>query len=484
MPFNRHFPMPFLSVPRRRCLGALGTTRTVLAGVLACSTLNLALEGQSKPPGRDSKRIAAAVDSIVARALQDGKVAGMSVAVVWGRDTVVLKGYGYADLELDVPTPERAIYEVGSITKQFTAAAILKLADEGKLTLDDEITKYLPGFPTRGHRITLRRLLDHTSGIPGYTEFPEFAQLSMHKLPRDSLMALIASKPLDFPPGEAMVYSNSGYFLLGLVIEKVSGLSYEEYLTKHLLEPAGMRDSRYCSERAVIKRRANGYDVGRSGLMRAGYLDHTWPYAAGSLCSTVWDLVAWNQALHGGKILAANSYRELVTPGTLNDGTRLRYAKGLVVDSLLRRRVIHHGGGINGFLSDLKYFPDDTLTVAVLINTAGPVAPAQISRAIVETIFGVEPERGIPFEGSVHDYLGFYRGVGRGRELVIEIVADSAGTGLAARVGEGQPEPLVYLGDETFQRGSARFRFEREGGRVVALRADLVSVYSILRRTP
>ncbi len=469
-------PHPYPRAPR--------IARAALALIFGWSASCFQLEGQSNAQGRDAKRIAAVVDSIVAEALKDGKAAGMSVAVVWGRDTIVLKGYGYADLELDAPTPERAIYEVGSITKQFTAVAILKLAEEGKLTLDDDITEYLPDFPTHGHRITLRRLLDHTSGIPGYTEFPEFAQLSVHRLPRDTLVDLIASKPLNFPPGEAMVYSNSGYFLLGLVIQKVSGLPYEEYLRRYLFEPAGMTDSRYCSERAVIKRRANGYDIGPSGLMRAAYLDHTWPYAAGSVCSTAWDLVAWNRALHGGKILAPDFYRELITPGILNDGTRLRYAKGLAVDSMLGRRVIQHGGGIYGFLSDLKYFPDDTLTVAVLINTAGPVAPAQISQAIVETIFGPEPEKGIPFRGSVEDYLGRYRGVGRGREMVIEILADSASGGLGVRIGGEKPAPLVYLGGETFGRGSARFSFEREGGKVARLRADLVSVYSILRRSP
>lgn len=433
---------------------------------------------------RDPARVVAAVDSLVAEALKDGRAAGMSVAVVRGRDTIVLKGYGYADLEFDVPTPERAIYEIGSVTKQFTAAAILKLQEQGKLGLDDEVTKYLPDYPTHGHRITIRQLLNHTSGIKGYTELPEFATLSTRKLPRDSLVALFASKPLHFAPGEALVYSNSGYFLLGLVIEKVSEVPYEEYVRKNLFEPAGMSDSRYCSERAVVKRRAHGYDMSPLGLLRAAYLDHTWPYSAGSLCSTAWDLVAWNQALHGGKILSAASYRELVTPDTLNDGTRLRYAKGLVVDSMLGRRVIQHGGGINGFLTDLKYFPDDTLTIAVLINTAGPVAPGAISRSIAEVIFGKGAQPAVPFRGRVEEYVGEYRGVGRGRELVVKIAADSAGSGLTVQVGDSPPAPLVYLGGETFERETARFTFMREDGRVMKLRADLVSVYSILRRTP
>lgn len=383
-----------------------------------------------------------------------------------------------------MPTPERAIYEIGSLTKQFTAAAILQLQEQGKLSLDDEVTRYLPDYPTHGHRITIRRLLDHTSGIRGYTELPEFGTFSMRKLPRDSLVALFGAKPLDFVPGEAMVYSNSAYFLLGLVIEKVSEVPYEEYVRKNLFERAGMRDSRYCSERAVVKRRAHGYDMSPLGLLRAAYLDHTWPYSAGSLCSTAWDLVAWNQALHGGQILSSDSYRELITPGTLNDGTRLRYAKGLVVDSMLGRRVIHHGGGINGFLSDLKYFPDDTLTIAVLINTAGPVAPGAISRSIAELILGKRSQARVPFRGRVEDYVGEYRGVGRGRELVVKIAADSAGKGLTVQVGDAAPSPLVYLGGETFERESARFSFVREGGSVTKLGADLVSVYSILKRMP
>lgn len=154
---------------------------------------------------RDRTRIAAAVDSLVADALKGGRAAGMSVAVVRGRDTIVMKGYGYADLEFNVATPPRAIYEIGSVTKQFTAAALLQLQEQGKLSLDDELTKYLPSYPTQGRQITLRRLLDHTSGIKGYTELPEFGALMMRKLPRDSLVALFASKPFDFEPGEAAV---------------------------------------------------------------------------------------------------------------------------------------------------------------------------------------------------------------------------------------------------------------------------------------
>jgi CubicO group peptidase (beta-lactamase class C family) len=451
--------------------------RLALLVVLGAPVLGGPVHAQTR-----DRAIAAAVDSIVASALKDRRAAGMSVAVVRGRDTLVLKGYGYADLEFDIPTPDQAIYEIGSVTKQFTAAAILQLQEQGKLRLDDDITKHLPNYPTQSQRVTIRRLMDHTSGIKGYTELPEFEPLSMRKLPRDTLVALVSAKPFDFAPGEAMVYNNSAYFLLGLIIEKASGMSYEEYVKQNLFARAGMPHSRYCSEREIIKNRAHGYDMGPNGLVRAAYLDHTWPYAAGSLCSTVSDLVAWNQALHGGRILSPASYRELITPGTLNDGTRLRYAKGLSADSLLGRRVIYHGGGINGFLSDLKYFPDDSITIAVLVNTAGPVAPGAISRSIAEVIFGPWSIKSVPLRGGADAYVGEYRGIGRGREMVARIAADSAGTGLTIQTGSGRPVKLVYLGGETFDREGARFTFVREGGRVIRLRADTGGVYTILSR--
>jgi CubicO group peptidase (beta-lactamase class C family) len=451
------------------------TAATCIGFVLLAATANAQT--------RDRARIGAVADSIVGEALKGGRAAGMSVAVVLGRDTVVMKGYGLADLEFNVPTPPRAIYEIGSITKQFTAAAVLQLQEQGKLSLDDDVTKFLPDYPAKGRRITLRRLLDHTSGIKGYTELPEFGTLMMRKLPRDSLVALFSSKPFDFEPGEAAIYNNSAFFLLGLVIEKASGQTYEEYVKKNLFERAGMSDSRYCSERAVVKNRAHGYDAGPGGqLLRAAYLDHSWPYAAGSLCSTVEDLMAWNHALHGGRVLSAASYRELITPGSIKDGTRLRYAKGIAVDSLLGHRVIQHGGGINGFVSDLKYFPDDSLHIAVLINTAGAVAPGTISRAIAQTVLGAWSLKSADFRGKVQDYEGEYRGVGRGTQTIVNVVAAADGRGLARRMPNGSTVPLLYLGGEAFDANGPRFTFVREGGRVTKLRFDAGSTYAILTR--
>ena len=461
-----------------RILQIPGRATAVL--IFASALPFVSLEAQAT----DAARIRSAVDSIAAAALAGGRAAGMSIAVVRGRDTLVLKGYGMADLELDVPTPARAVYEIGSVTKQFTAAAILLLAEEGKLSLDDEITKHLPDYPTQGHRITIRRLMDHSSGIQGYTEMQAFGALVPQRLPRDTLVKLFSSRPFKFAPGTAVAYNNSAYFLLGLIIEKVSGRSYGEFVKARLFDRVGMADSHYCDAGAVVKRRAHGYEMSPEGLRVKSYLDHTWPYAAGSLCSTVWDLVAWNQALHGGRVLSAASYREITTGDTLVDGTRIRYAKGLVNDSIAGRHAIHHGGGINGYLSHLAWFPDEQVTIAVLVNTVGPVSPDAITGSIAALLFGrPQPAAPVALDHPAVDYVGVFRGIGRGDSLTITVSADSGAVRLRIG-GQGQGPVARYVGNDTFMIGRNRYAFQREGGRVTGLRADMISVVSRLTRRP
>ena len=450
----------------------------------ACAALTLG----ALPAGAqvaDRARAAAVVDSIANAALATGRAAGLSIAVVRGRDTLVLKGYGKADLELDVATPERAVYEIGSVTKQFTAAAVMQLVEQGKLSLDDDVTKHLPSYPTQGQKVTLRRLLDHTSGIKGYTELQEFGAIATRALPRDTLVALFSTRPFDFAPGAAQAYNNSAYFLLGLIVEKVSGQSYAAYVKEQLFARAGMADSRYCSNDEVVQRRAHGYQPGPggAGLRRASYMDHTWPYAAGSLCSTAGDLVAWTQALHGGRILGPATYRQFLTPGRLDDGTPLRYAMGLVVnDSIAGHAAIHHGGDIPGFSANLTYLTGDSTTIAVLMNTGGPVRPDAIAQAIVVALLGDRTPKPLAWKGRAADYAGEYRGIGRGREQVIAIAADSAARGMSVRVNGGPAQPLAFLGGETFGRGPVRYTFVREGGRVTKVRSDARSVTSVATR--
>src|SRR5919106_4909558 len=279
---------------------------------------------------------------------------------------------------------------------------MLQLRDEGKLDLDADLTTYLPGYPTQGHRVPVRRLLDHTSGIRGYTEMRAFDEIRTRMLPRDSLVARIAAEPFDFAPGEALIYNNSGYFLLGLIVEKVSGMSYEKYVEEKLFARLGMHRSSYCSNSRVVARRAHGYQLTNEGLARAPYLDHTWPYAAGSLCSTVGDLVTWLRALHGGRVLADGSYRAMVTPGRLADGTPVRYAMGLTRTPDSRGRpAIHHGGGIFGFVSHTRYYPGEDLYVVVLVNTTGNLSATALATELVDVMLPRTPVVTRSFEGDV-----------------------------------------------------------------------------------
>ncbi|MEQ9415054.1 MAG: serine hydrolase domain-containing protein, partial [Cyclobacteriaceae bacterium] len=274
---------------------------TLIAFILSCTNT-----GRQAP-----SRLEHQVDSLVQPFLDSAKMAGMAVAVYKGDEKLISKNYGFADLEFDVALPENASFEIGSITKQFTGVSILLLAEEGKLSLDDELTKYIT-YNTKGRKITIRQLLSHTSGIKSYTSLPNFEYLSQQHHSRDTLLRILEKEGYDFEPGEMLHYNNSAFFMLGLIIEKVGGVAYEEFVKKNLFDKAGMNNSFYCSESKIIKNKSHGYDTGEDGLVHAAYLDHTWPYAAGSLCSTAEDLVKWNQALHHGKILSDASYKEFL----------------------------------------------------------------------------------------------------------------------------------------------------------------------------
>ena len=451
--------------------------RSVKLGAVALVVLVAPLQEK-----RDRSAIIAAIDSVVTAPIKAGKLAGASVAVVRGNDTLVLKGYGFADLELDVPTPPNSSYEIGSVTKQFTAVGIMQLAEQGKVDLDADVTKYLPDYPTQGHRISVRRLLDHTSGIKGATEIPEFRTISMSDVPRDSLIKVFAAKPFDFAPGDQQTYNNSAYMLAGLIVEKVSGLSYADYVQKHLFDRAGMSSSYYCSERKVRKNRAHGYDTDSTGLVLKGYVMHKWPYAAGSLCSTAGDLVAWSQALHkSDRIVNRDTYRDVIAPGTLNDGTKIRYAAGFSLVDIAGRRAISHGGDITGFASFAAYLPDDDLTIVALFNSQGPIRPDAMTAEIAKIVLGPAPDRTKTFSGDLAQYTGSYTGRGRGRDMTVR-VTDSGGILRLRRHPADTGQVLRYLGGDTFAAGQALVTFDRKDGKTVRLRLDAGYGHNLLAR--
>ena len=339
--------------------------------------------------------IARATDSLANAALKSGPVAALSIAVVRGRDTVVMKGYGLADMENDVPATAQTVFRIGSVTKQFTSAAIMRLVEQGKVSLDDDVTKYVPNAPVQGQKVLVRHLLNHTSGIPSYTDVgPAFGRRMRLDLSPDSLLAIVRTDSLQFEPGSHFYYNNTGYYLLGMIIEKVTGRKYGEYLNETFFTPHGLSSTMYCSVSPIIKRRAQGYERGPNGLVNASYISMELPYAAGSLCSTVGDLVAWTRLLHSGKIVSAPSFQAMTTPVKLPVPRPMAYGFGLVSDTLGSHRRIQHGGGINGFISSLAHYPNDSLTIVVLANTA-PAPSDQLADEIARIVFGM-PARTAP----------------------------------------------------------------------------------------
>lgn len=463
---------------------ALASLTVVAAGGFIAAALSRVPALAIEPAGD----LAAAIDAIVDGPIKAGKVAGTSIAVTQHGRTLVSKAYGRADLELDVPTPAGASYEIGSVTKQFTAASILLLAEQGKLTIDDEITKFLPDYPTYGKRITIRHLLTHTSGIKGYTELPDFREWSVQKKPRELFVPVFAGKPLDFDPGAALVYNNSGYFLLGLIIEKVAAMPYADFVEKNLFAPVGMKGSYYCSERVVHRNHAHGYDTADGQLILKAYLDHTWPYAAGSLCSTAGDLATWLNALHnvqgvhGARVLSPASYRAMTTPAVLNDGAKTRYGFGVGIADVGGRRVIAHGGGINGFLSETEYYPESELAIVVLQNTAGPAGPTDIARAIADAVLGKATSQEKTYTGDLAPFAGTFEGVGRGLRTVATVAVKSGALTLTIAGPNATTESLSYLGGDTFAFKDALVTFDRDGTRVAHMRLDTIGGYYPLTR--
>ncbi len=355
--------------------------RPSLILALGASTLS------AQPPARAA--LVQRLDSIAGAPVKAGNVAGIAVAVVKGQDTLLLKGYGLADVENQVPVTPQTVFRIGSVTKQFTSAAVMQLVEEGKVSLDDDMAKYIPKYPTRGKRITVRHLLNHTSGIPSYTDIgPVFGTVMRSDLTRDSLVAMVSPLALMFEPGEHFYYNNTGYYMLGMLIEQVTGKTYAEYLDTKLFGPNGLSGTTYCDTRRIIPRRAHGYDRGPSGLVNTGFISMELPYAAGSLCSTVGDLVSWTSKLSSGKIVSPASYATMTTPVKLTSGRPMRYGFGLSADTIGGRRIVQHGGGINGFISSLIHLPDDSLIVTVLTNTTPSPADA-MAMEMVRAVLGL-----------------------------------------------------------------------------------------------
>jgi len=320
--------------------------------------------------------ISSSLSSLAEAAVKDGRTAGISFTVRRGQAVVAEGAFGFADLENRAPAAADTVYAIGSLTKQFTSAAVLLLADEGKLSLDDPLGKFVPAFPEPGRNATVRQLLNHTSGIRSMTSLgPKYwAQAGREIAPAD-LVALFANEPSDFPAGTDYRYSNSGYVLLGLVVERASGMPWGAFVTTRIIMPLGLSSTRDGETPDLVPHRARGFSRRKSGgFENAWGVNLSQGYAAGALLSTVGDLAAWTRRLHTNPPVSAGAYRAMTSPATLANGKVLSYGYGLGVDSFGSHRRFFHGGGLPGFDGWAAYFPDDDVTVVTLCNTDGDVA--------------------------------------------------------------------------------------------------------------
>lgn len=306
-----------------------------------------------------------------------------TVLVARNGKPIFRRGYGAANREWMIPNAIDTRYRIGSITKQFTSAAILRMVDENKLGLDDSINKYLPGLPARWEQATIRQLLAHTSGIPSHTSSEDAdAQLMPLKHTPQQLIDLLKDVPLNYEHGTKFMYNNMGYVLLGRIIETVSGMSYQDYLEQKLLKPLKLLNSGYDDGREVVGRLAQDYTDGPNDVVKGRLVHMSNAYAAGAMYSTVDDLFAWQQMLINGNVLSPASQTAMFTDGGH------RYGLGWFIRENLSRKLYEHGGSIGGYSAMLAYYPDDKVTVIILSNYGDEVV-SKIGGELARLALGV-----------------------------------------------------------------------------------------------
>ncbi len=356
----------------------------------------LSLQAAADP--QDDTALAKKADAILAQSIA-AEVPGASVLIARDDQVIYRQARGRASIELDVALSPQQVFRIGSISKTFTAAAVLKLSAAGKLSLNDPLSKFLPDYPD-GRHITLAELLSHTSGVSDAWEADPAK-------PQDtaSLVKLIAAHAPDFPPGAAWAYSNSGYMLLGAVLEKVTGQPWHEVIREQLTQPLGLTHTAYHPDQAVVSGRVSGYSQDEHGhVVLAPFVSISGPSAAGALTSTVDDLFHWMRALATGRALPPALYRDMSSAKATAQGDRVPYGYGLMLGTVRGEPVLEHNGGIEGFASQLTYFPRHHITVVVLANTdAGSPNPRSLAHRLGALAMGRPYAELQPVTGSAQD---------------------------------------------------------------------------------
>lgn len=438
------------------------------ASVAAAALCGCAPAGSGVPPAIGAAAadpLAINLDGVVQAFLEaEPSIPGAQVAVWKNGRPILSRGYGVAERETGRAVDSTTVFRIASVTKQFTAAAVVRLAEEGRLSLDDPLADWVPEYPTGEHVVRLRHLLTHTSGIHDHgepwTERPE------ESLSREGLLAFTRGRPLLFSPGERHQYSNMGYLLLGMVIERASGRSYAEYVRAALEAPLGLASISECPD-TPAPRHARGYRITDDGLGPARAISMTQHFSAGGLCATAEDLVRWSHALIAGHVVSAASVREMTTPPAVRSGTT-PYGFGLGMGDPGGVHRISHTGLIAGFASELAYYPEHDLAIAVLFNTESS-PPSRLATLLARTALGVE----LPLVEDLDtppELLARYAGLYDLGPLQLRVFAREGKLWLQAT--DQPPNRLLFQGADEFRLAfdpAVRLVFQVDGGRASSL---------------
>ncbi|GHA72880.1 serine hydrolase domain-containing protein [Cognatilysobacter bugurensis] len=442
--------------------------RIALTIALAAALAPVITSAGAPPAPADFARFA---DSVLADAVQPD-APGVAVLVMRGDEVLYRGARGEADVDANVPLKPGDRFRIGSVTKQIAAAGLLKLVEAGKVSLNDPLSKYLPDYPD-GARITIEQLLNHTSGVKSYTDMPGVMEGPIQRdLTTAQLVDYFKGETPEFAPGEGWKYNNSGYVLVGAVIEAASGRPWHEYLEEALFKPLGMNDTGYGHDPAVVARQVKGYSTDGKGPAPAKPLSMTQPHAAGALVSSVDDLARWNRALHEGEVLKSDTYTRMITP--TGKATEPGYGYGITAAKVRGARVLEHGGGIFGFTSHLAYVPGPDISVAVLHNSNSPTPgkdPGSLARRLTAAALG-EPYPEIKPVAVDAALLKQYEGVYQVDKDATRTLRLVNGKLTGQRTG-GARSDLVPISEDTFvyPDGFNRFQIQRDAaGKVTGMR--------------
>jgi D-alanyl-D-alanine carboxypeptidase len=449
---------------RLRAVGALAAAVLVVRCSRGAATETARVE--SPPPlpssspsaSRDHAAFVAAVDALAAEALERGPIAGLSIAVFEHGRAVLARGYGSADLEAGAAATADSSYPIASVTKHFTAAAVLRLADQGKLSLDDPLSRFFPAARPQIGALTFRHLLAHTSGLTRGGPAPRAAALSV-----------ITRGGTARGQGEDWDYSNYNFSLLGLVIEQASGRDYARYVREELVEPLGLTGTGYCEDGSALPGRGRDYLAGRKAVSPTPYWMEARFFAAGGLCSTVLDLVRWAKALEDGRVISPAMLQAMRTPARLPGGLEADYGYGTRLGVTGRHRKVGHTGGGQSNKAVLARYPDDDVTVAVLLNTErkdARVTATDLEDRIERLFFG--PGEPSPPSASVPEpELGPYTGQYRDGSRLVRVATQEGMLSVRPGLGQQRDSRLTPAGADRFldaQEPSIELRFQMGDG--------------------